>query len=61
MRFVTFTGKHTGVQVQVNMDNVCAIAATEEDDSSIIFFTGQEEPLTVKEGLAYVVAETTRT
>lgn len=60
MRFASFTGKHTGLPVQVNMDNVCAIAATEEDNSSIIFFIGHKQPLTVLEGLAFVVAETTR-
>jgi len=59
MRFVTFTGKETGLPVQVNLNNVCAIVASEEDDCSFIFFTGQEEPLGVKEGLAFVVAAIT--
>lgn len=60
MRFASFTSKKTGLPIQVNLDNVTAIAARANDKSSVIFVVGSEEGLTVKEGLAYVVAETTR-
>lgn len=60
MRFASFTSKKTGLPIQVNLDNVTAIAATEDDLSSNIFFNGLEEGIAVKEGLALIIAETTR-